>query len=225
MRFWLVDSIPWRKQAREAGQPGRGDRQPPGECPRCEEQGKQLERLKARLAEVEAELERARRSGKRQAAPFSKGEPKAKPTRPGRRAGEAYGTKAQRVAPEQVDREVEVRLPDACPDCGGLLAEIGTAEQYQEELPEVRPVVTRFRVQIGRCQQCGRRMQPRHAEQTSAALGAARSQLGPRLVALAAQLNKGAGLSLGKTAAVLQQVSGVRVTRGGARAGPLRAQE
>jgi len=42
------------------------------------------------------ELEAARRAAKRQAAPFSKGAPTARPQRPGRKAGPTYGARARR---------------------------------------------------------------------------------------------------------------------------------
>ena len=58
------------------------------------------------------------------------------------------------------------------------------ASQYQEEIPEVRPIVRRFDIEVGRCSQCRRRVQGRHALQTSDALGAAGAQLGPGVVAL-----------------------------------------
>jgi len=53
--------------------------------------------------------------------------------------------------------------------------------QYQEDLPVQRPVVHEFRVAIGTCRQCHRRVQGRHPLQTSDALGAAAVQLGPTL--------------------------------------------
>ena len=62
---------------------------------------------------------------------------------------------------------------------------------------------------------CGRRVQGRHPRQTSDALGGAASQLGARAVALATELNKGLGLSYGKTAAALETACGLRVSRGG----------
>jgi transposase len=51
--------------------------------------------------------------------------------------------------------------------------------------------------------------------QTSDALGAAAAQVGPRAVALAAQLNKELGLPMGKVARILLEVCGVQVTPGG----------
>ena len=189
-------------------------------CPTCAEQEHELERLRRenerlrrRLTEIEADLECAQRAGKRQAAPFSKGKGRSSGRRPGRRPGEAYGQKAYRAVPKLVDREVEVGVPSACPHCGGAVREQHTADQYQEELPAARAVVTHFRVHVGHCVQCGRRVQGRHPEQTSDALGAAASQLGPRAVALATHLNK--TVAMAKTAATLRQMSGITLTPGG----------
>ncbi len=184
-------------------------------CQWCARREAELQRAKRRVTELEAELERVRRAGKRQAAPFSKGPSKDQPRRPGRRSGGAYGTKAYRPTPRHVDREVDVPLPDACPDCGGVVQELRVAEQYQEELPPVRVEVTRFRVHIGRCQDWGKRLQPRHGEQTSSALGAAGVQLGPRALALGALITKVTGASLGKAAALLGHLGGLHVTAGG----------
>ena len=63
---------------------------------------------------------------------------------------------------------------------GGTVDVTGAAEQYQEDLPPVRPLVRRFDIEVGHCSQCRRRIQGRHPLQTSDALGAARAQLGPR---------------------------------------------
>jgi transposase len=62
---------------------------------------------------------------------------------------------------------------------------------------------------------CGRRHQGHHPYQTSDALGAAGSMLGPRAVALATQLNKELGLSPQKTARTLELIGGISVTPGG----------
>jgi hypothetical protein len=61
---------------------------------------------------------------------------------------------------------------------------------------------------------CGQRVQPRHPEQTSDALGAAGAQLGPRAVALAAWLSKGLGVPAGRIARLLGHL-GLDATPGG----------
>jgi transposase len=172
------------------------------------------EQLRETNQRLRAEVEALRRAAKRQAAPFSKGDPTPTPKRPGRKPGAAYGTRAHRHPPEHVDRVVAVGLPACCPGCGGALAVERVAAQHVEDLPPARPLVTRFEVQVGRCRACGRRVQPRHPGQTSDALGAAGTQLGPRAVALAAWLSKGLGVPAGKIARLFAQL-GLRITAGG----------
>jgi len=74
-------------------------------------------------------------------------------------------------------------------------------------------VVTRFTVAVGRCASCHRRVQGRHPEQTSDALGAAGSQVGPAAKAWSAWLHYELGLSFGKCAKVLRRL-GIEVTAG-----------
>jgi transposase len=91
----------------------------------------------------------------------------------------------------------------------------GAATQYQEDLPRLRPIVRVFRIAIGRCGRCQRRVQGRHALQTTDALGAAAAHLGPEAVTLAAVLNKQLGLPVGKISALLADRFGLAVTPGG----------
>lgn len=173
------------------------------------------EQLQGRIRELEARLEAAQRAGKRQSAPFSKGGPKADPKRPGRKSGEKHGRHGHRQPPEHVDETVAVEAPCACPECGGELEEERTEEQWQEEMPEPRPIRRRFVIHVARCKQCGRPVRGRHPLQTSQATGAAAAQVGPEALAQAARLHYELGLSMGKTAAVLREVCGISITRGG----------
>src|SRR5207237_1420217 len=81
------------------------------------------------------------RAGKRQAAPHSRGELKANPKPPGRKAGRAYGRRACRPIPPRLDERIDVALPKRCPRCGGGVEVEQTAPQCQEEI--VRPTVAR----------------------------------------------------------------------------------
>ncbi|MGH8997385.1 MAG: IS66 family transposase [Acidimicrobiales bacterium] len=112
-----------------------------------------------------------------------------------------------------VDRELQAPLPSCCPECGGEIEHLRDGEQFQTELPEAKPVVTRFVVGVGRCKTCKRRIQGRHVEQTSTALGAAAAQVGPFAHSFAAWLHYALGLSFGKSAQVLRHL-GVPVTAG-----------
>jgi transposase len=64
---------------------------------------RRTQKQEQRIAQLEKIIEDLRRGGKRQAAPFSKGEPKSDPKTPGRKPGERYGKRAFRPVPEQVD--------------------------------------------------------------------------------------------------------------------------
>ena len=175
-------------------------------------QSRQIEELRAEVERLKAELEQSRRAGKRQAAPFSKGPPKAQPKRPGRKTEHAPSHRPA-PPPEQVDRTVAVSLPPECPECHAPLDEapVTVHDQYQIDLPEPRPVVTRFRVPVARCPACRRRVQGRHPEQTSDALGSAAVQYGPRLLGLAADLKHRLGVSYRKCSSVLLTLTGVVV--------------
>ena len=186
----------------------------PVSCSGCAAAAKRIAELEARVAALEKMLQEALRAGKRQASPFSKGPPKAVPKKPGRAAGENYGTPARRVAPPSTDEVHRAGLPDACPACGGAVRLTGVAEQYQAEIPR-KPVYRRFDVQVGRCRRCGKRVQGRHPLQTSDALGACASQLGPDAQAAVVHLNKRAGLSHGKVRDFFRALFGIDLSRGG----------
>ena len=194
-----------------------------------DDQAREIERLRENLRRSEAERQRLRRENEklkeeldaarravyRQAAPFSRGTRVAEPRMPGRKRGAAYGPRAHRRPPSHVDETYEARVPRACPACQGAVRAVRVATQYQEELPVQQPIVRVFRVHIGQCTRCGRRIQGRHPLQTSDALGAAAVQLGPQTVALAVLLNKRFGLPYGKIVALLRDRFGLTVTRGG----------
>ena len=169
--------------------------------------------LHQNIERLKKELEAARRKTKRAAAPFSRGKPKANPKTPGRKPGSRYGRHHHRPRPAAVDQRIVVDLPRECPDCGGPVDLRRVESQYQEEIVR-RTVIREFRVPIGECQCCLRRVQGRHAMQTSDALGAAAVQMGPEALTLAAYLNKKMGLSLGHTAEALEVGFGLRRSRG-----------
>jgi len=185
-----------------------------------------IAKLQAQVAELSRRLESAERAGKRQAAPFRKGPPKAQPKTPGRKAGEEHGTHGHRPAPppDQITECLEATLPEDCPHCHGELVETEVAQQFQSEIPR-QPILRQFNVHIGQCKSCGKRVQGRHQLQTSDALGAAASQIGPDAQAAAVLLNKEAGLSHGKVSAVFQGMFGIDLSRGASAQIILRAAE
>jgi transposase len=207
--------IDWRKRAEDAEREREALRREREALRRERDQlQREQERLRHQIDHLKRQLEQARRAGFRQAAPFSK-PLKPHPKRPGRKAGRAYGPKARRRSPSQVDERYDVPLPSQCPSCAGPVVETAVATQYQEELPIGRVVVRQFDLHVGRCEGCGRRVQGRHPLQTSDAIGAAAAQLGAYVIALVVVLNKQLGLSFGKISTLLQQLYGLTVTRSG----------
>jgi transposase len=82
------------------------------------------------------------------------------------------------------------------------------------EIPR-RPIHRQFNVHVGRYGRCRKRLQGRHPLQTSDALGAAASQLGPDAQATVVELNKQGGLSHGKVVRCLGSLFGIDLSRGG----------
>jgi transposase len=188
----------------------------PVRCASCQSLQRRVHDLQAEIKRLRRQLDEATRAGKRQAAPFAKGQPKLNPRKPGRKAGKDYGTKAHRQppSPELIDEIHEVQLPERCPDCGGLLDETHVAQQFQVEIPR-KPIHRQFNIHVGQCRHCQRRVQGRHPLQTSDALGAAAAQLGPDAQAAVVELNKQGGMSHGKVTRCLDSLFGIRLSRGG----------
>lgn len=169
-------------------------------------------KLKTELEQAQKQIEELQRTVARQAAPFRRREALkvAERKRPGRKAGHRG---MRRPRPVHVDQVVEQPLP-ACPRCGGPVHDRAPLTQYIEELPPVRPVVTRLTTWKGVCPQCGE-VHSTHPLQISQAQGAAGVQVGPRAVAWATLLNKHFGIPLRKTCSILQRGFGLKLSAGG----------
>lgn len=170
-----------------------------------QQKNRKLEKLNAKLekqnAKLQAEIDRLNqeredreRNAKRQTSRFPRRQRKANPKKPGRKKGSKA---THRERPAKVDREIEVPA-GPCPDCHCAVDGIEVHPQFQTDLPPVTPVTTQFNVEVGTCPQCGKRVQGRHAEQISDALGAAGHVIGPNAQTMAAQLKHHAGLSYAK---------------------------
>jgi transposase len=173
-----------------------------------------IEQLQQSVRDLQQRLEAAERSAKRQAAPFSKGDPKQNPKKPGRKKGQQHGTHGHRPAPPptNVDETHEATLPERC-SCGGAIVETHRDKQFQTEIPR-QPIVRAFNIHCGRCRGCGKRYRGQHPLQTSDATGAAQSQLGGDAQAAIVDLNKRAGMSYGKIADTFDKLFGIDLTRG-----------
>jgi transposase len=179
------------------------------------ERDRLIEQLQQTVRDLLQRLDAAERAAKRQAAPFSKNNPKDQPKKPGCKRGPKHGKHGHRPPPptQQFDEILEAPLPEQCPGCGGGLVETHCDEQFQTEIPR-RPIYRKFIIHCGKCCQCGQRCRGRHPLQTSDATGAAQSQLGPDAQAAVVYLNKNAGLSHGKIADTFDKFFAIDVTRG-----------
>lgn len=174
----------------------------------------QLELKTKRIAQLEEALEIARRAAHRQAAPFRVEAQKraVAPKRPGRKRGHPG---AFRYKADHIDEDIEVKLC-CCPHCGGSQFEDPhRIEQLIEDIPPVYPRVTRLTTYQATCVGCGQSVRSTHPLQMSLAIGAAGVHLGPRALALAADLNKAKGLSMRKTCALLRDCFGLQLSPGG----------
>jgi transposase len=173
--------------------------------------------LVAEVESLRSEVEALKRSGKRQAAPFSKGTRVKAPKTPGRKPGQGMFKRREAPAPESLS-EPPIGVPVAettCPKCGDGLAADRVEDASVVDLPAVvRPRARIFRVDVHRCTGCGATVRGRHPDLAADQRGATAHRLGPRLWAAAHHLHYGLGVPVRKLPAVLEILCGVRVTQG-----------
>jgi transposase len=178
---------------------------------------RQVAELERQNADLRAELERLRRRQHRQAAPFSRETLAASPKRPGRKPGQ--GTFAYRTAPPvEALSEPPIAVPvteTVCPHCGGALGAVEVESASITDVPaQPRPVVRQYQVAVCRCQSCGRPVRGRHPDLAADQYGATAHRLGPRVLATSHALHYGQGVPQRKVPAVLEALTGARVTQG-----------
>jgi len=154
----------------------------------------QNNKLQSEIDRLKKEREETEKNSKRQTTRFPRRQRKTEPKKPGRKKGTPA---THRDRPAKVDREIDVPV-EGCPDCCCAVENIEVHRQFQTDLPPVTPVITQFNVQVGTCPHCGKRVQGRHPEQISDALGAAGNLIGPNAQSMAAGLKHHAGLSYAK---------------------------
>jgi transposase len=96
--------------------------------------------LQKQVQHLEAELEKTKRAGKRQATPFARKKRAAKPKRPGRKKGQGRFSYRRKPTLEEVKETKKAPL-DCCPECGGSLTKRKEHEQFVVDIPPVEPDV------------------------------------------------------------------------------------
>jgi transposase len=183
----------------------------------------ELAALKARVEELLAEnialraqLDQLVRDSKRQAAPFSKGQRKARPKRPGRKPGRGRFVFRTLPTPDQwTAPPIEVRLPDPhCPCCDGPLQEHRVEFAAITDLPpQPKPVVQPYRVWAYRCPACDTTVRAPHTDLAPDQFGATAHRIGPRAMAAAHAAHYGLGVPVRKVPAILRLHTGVQLTQ------------
>jgi transposase len=176
-----------------------------------------VRKLVAEVESLRSEVETLKRSGKRQAAPFSKGTRVKAPKTPGRKPGQGMFKRREAPTPESLS-EPPIGVPvaeTACPKCGDGLVADRVEDASVVDLPAVvRPRARIFRVDVHRCTGCGATVRGRHPDLAADQRGATAHRLGPRLWAAAHHLHYGLGVPVRKLPAVLEILCGVRITQG-----------
>lgn len=171
------------------------------------------------IEELRLEIEALKRSGRRQATPFSTGAAKTNPKKPGRKprgSGSDNFTFRQAPSPETITEPV-VEVPvdmQACPSCGGALAETHEEMAYTIDLPEVvQPRITAYRVWVCHCADCGKSVRGRHPEVAEGQHGCSATRLGRRAMAAAHVLHFLIGVPVRKVPAVMLALCGIPLTQ------------
>jgi transposase len=172
--------------------------------------------LRTENAVLRSQLEQRTRDAKRQAAPFSKGQRKAQPKRPGRKPGQGHFTFRTLPRPDQwTAPPIEVRLPEpSCPCCGGGLQEHRVEFAAITDLPpHPRPIVQPYRVWVYRCPTCDTTVRAPHPDLAPDQFGATAHRMGTRVMAAAHATHYGLGVPVRKVPAFLKLYTGVRLTQ------------
>ena len=166
------------------------------------------------IEQLRAEIEQLKRRGG--AAPFSKGTRKPEPRPPGRKPGQGFFR--FRTAPEQAAETEAVEVPVAarcCPGCGGALGKARREIVTTTDIPaKPQPEVRRYAVETRECGKCGKKVRGQHPEIAVGQQGATAHRVGPRIRALAHILHYVHGVPVRKTPAIVEDLTGVRLTQG-----------
>ena len=169
------------------------------------------EKAEARVAELEKRL--GEKKPPDPSTPSGMTPPYEKPNRKkGRKkkAGRKKGhTGARRTTPDHVDKKEHHPLK-CCPDCGAKDIKVQeTVTRYTEEIPPVKPIVTKHTMERGWCKKCRKMVTAKVADALP------KSTLGLRSVLITAWMHFALGVSVHKVVRWLNTMCQMKVTPGG----------
>jgi transposase len=166
------------------------------------------------IEQLRAEIEQLKRRGG--AAPFSKGTSKPNPKPPGRKPGQGFFR--FRNAPEEPLAAEAIPVPvtaSCCPECGGALGKVKREIVSITDIPaQPRPEVRCYSVELRDCRECGRKIRGQHPDIAPGQQGATAHRVGSRVRAIAHALHYLHGVPVRKTPAIIEDLTGVRLTQG-----------
>lgn len=163
-------------------------------------------KLTARIEELEKKLAERQPPAKPDPPPFVKPNGKKRHKKPGRPQGHEG---CSRETPPEVDEEINLAI-SCCPDCGGALgAPCDVREHVQEDIVPAKKKVTVYRRYRYWCPRCRRLVEasPADGEIPNA-------RIGPVAIAWSVMLKQSLGVPFEKTARLLEDLCGLRVSAG-----------
>jgi transposase len=163
-------------------------------------------KLSNRVEELEKKLASKQPPDKPDPPPFVKAGKKGRKKKPGRLKGHKG---ISRKKPVESDENIDLHL-ETCPGCGaGLGSPFDVREHTQEDIVIPRKKVTTYFRYRYRCARCGKIVEapPAAGEMPGA-------RIGPLAIAWSVMLKQALGLPFGKTARVLEELCGLRVSPG-----------
>lgn len=162
--------------------------------------------LTARIEELEKKLAEKQPPAKPDPPPFVKPNGKKRHRKPGRPQGHEG---CSRERPPDADEEINLAITH-CPDCGGPLGSpLAVREHTQEDIVPAKKKVTVYRRYRYWCPDCRKLVEAPPAEGEIP-----NARIGPVAVAWSIMLKQSLGVPFEKTARVLEDLCGLRVSAG-----------
>ena len=175
------------------------------------------DQLERENQDLRQQLEASERENHRSATPFSKGNRKENPQKPGRKPGQGKFRHKPAPEPREPDeiQEFQASLDsEACPKCGAKLERQASETATTIDLPQlIGRVIKYFSIEVAKCTGCGHKVRGTHPELAKDQFGATAHRIGPRIYAWALALHYDSGMSLRQVEKVINDYFQIPVTQ------------